>query len=61
MVFSRHTAVKEKTADIGMVSRELTLKKAESTHDAIALYDGIAVVVNNDTRQAKSYGWTWRF
>ncbi|HEW5987622.1 TPA: substrate-binding domain-containing protein [Streptococcus pneumoniae] len=47
------TAVKEKTADIGMVSRELTPEEGKSlTHDAIAL-DGIAVVVNNDNKASQ--------
>lgn len=40
------TAAKEKTADIGMVSRELTPDEGKTLkHDAIAL-DGIALVVN---------------
>lgn len=42
------TAAKEKTADIGMVSRELTPEEGKDLkHDAIAL-DGIAVVINKD-------------
>lgn len=44
------TAAKEKTADIGMVSRELTPEEGKDLkHDAIAL-DGIAVVVNKDNK-----------
>lgn len=44
------TAANEKTADIGMVSRELTPKEGEKLkHDAIAL-DGIAVVVHKDNK-----------
>ncbi|VTS25527.1 substrate-binding domain-containing protein [Streptococcus dysgalactiae] len=47
------TAAKEKTADIGMVSRELSPEEGKSlTHDAIAL-DGIAVVVNNDNKTSQ--------
>lgn len=47
------TAAKEKTADIGMVSRELSPEEGKSlTHDAIAL-DGIAVVVNNDNKASQ--------
>ncbi|MDO5365538.1 MAG: extracellular solute-binding protein [Streptococcus dysgalactiae] len=47
------TAAKEKTADIGMVSRELNPEEGKSlTHDAIAL-DGIAVVVNNDNKASQ--------
>ncbi len=47
------TAAKEKTADIGMVSRELTPEEGKDLkHDEIAL-DGIAVVVNNDNKDAK--------
>lgn len=47
------TAAKEKTADIGMVSRELSPEEVKSlTHDAIAL-DGIAVVVNNDNKASQ--------
>lgn len=44
------TATQEKTADIGMVSRELTPDEGKGLkHDAIAL-DGIAVVVNKDSK-----------
>ncbi|WLR87123.1 substrate-binding domain-containing protein [Streptococcus iniae] len=44
------TATQEKTADIGMVSRELTPEEGKGLkHDAIAL-DGIAVVVNKDSK-----------
>ncbi|MFV8044989.1 substrate-binding domain-containing protein [Streptococcus pluranimalium] len=44
------TAAEEKTADIGMVSRELTADEGKELHqDAIAL-DGIAVVVNKDNK-----------
>lgn len=44
------TAAEEKTADIGMVSRELTAEEGKELHqDAIAL-DGIAVVVNKDNK-----------
>ncbi|MGT2933324.1 substrate-binding domain-containing protein [Streptococcus catagoni] len=44
------TAAQEKTADIGMVSRELTPEEGKKLkHDAIAL-DGIAVVVNKDNK-----------
>ncbi|EHI69994.1 Phosphate-binding protein PstS 2 family protein [Streptococcus ictaluri 707-05] len=44
------TAAKEKTADIGMVSRELTPEEGKSlTHDAIAL-DGIALIVNKGNK-----------
>lgn len=40
------TATQEKTADIGMVSRELTSEEAQKLkHDKIAL-DGIALIVN---------------
>lgn len=47
------TAAKEKTADIGMVSQELSPEEGKSlTHDAIAL-DGIAVVVNNDNKASQ--------
>lgn len=45
--------LRRKTADIGMVSRELTPEEGKSlTHDAIAL-DGIAVVVNNDNKASQ--------
>ncbi|VTT44930.1 substrate-binding domain-containing protein [Streptococcus porcinus] len=44
------TAATEKTADIGMVSRELTPEEGKKLkHDAIAL-DGIAVVVHKDNK-----------
>ncbi|MGV3010424.1 substrate-binding domain-containing protein [Streptococcus thoraltensis] len=44
------TAVQEKTADIGMVSRELTPEESEDLqHDEIAL-DGIVLVVNKDNK-----------
>lgn len=44
------TAAQEKTADIGMVSRELTPEEGKGLkHDAIAL-DGIAVVVHKDNK-----------
>lgn len=47
------TAAKEKTADIGMVSRELSPEEGKSlTHDAIAL-DECAVVVNNDNKASQ--------
>ncbi|KHD46065.1 substrate-binding domain-containing protein [Streptococcus hongkongensis] len=47
------TAAKEKTADIGMVSRELTPEEGKDLkHDEIAL-DGIAVVVNKDNKAEK--------
>lgn len=44
------TAAQEKTADIGMVSRELTPEESKGLqHDEIAL-DGIALVVNKDNK-----------
>ncbi len=44
------TAAQEKTADIGMVSRELTPEESKDMqHDAIAL-DGIALVVNKENK-----------
>ncbi|HEL1148140.1 substrate-binding domain-containing protein [Streptococcus equi] len=44
------TAVKEKTADIGMVSRDLTAEESKGlTDDAIAL-DGIVVIVHKDNK-----------
>lgn len=44
------TAATEKTADIGMVSRELTPEEGKKLkHDAIAL-DGIALVVHKDNK-----------
>lgn len=44
------TAVKEKTADIGMVSRDLTTEESKGLiDDAIAL-DGIVVIVHKDNK-----------
>ncbi|EHJ57111.1 hypothetical protein HMPREF9318_00834 [Streptococcus urinalis FB127-CNA-2] len=44
------TAAKEKSADIGMVSRELTPEESKELKDDAIANDGIAVVVNTDNK-----------